>query len=235
MKPCHENASATSRASSIPRRVAAPPGAALIRPPDPGRSQHCLLFAVNVADFTRRDGDDEVQLIIRAALYRLLIAAFETCAIRWDNCHHEDRGDGVLVVIPLCMPTVVAVDPLVGLLRAGVRRHNRLSRDIDQVRLRAAVHIGEVHRDQYGVAGVAVNHLLRLLGAPVVNETLTASRSELALIVSAYVYDSVLRQAGEHVDLDTYRPVDVAVAETSARAWIQAPASCPAHLRAVGE
>jgi hypothetical protein len=88
-----------------------------------------------------------------------------------------------------------------------------------------------------------------LLDAPAVNETLAASRSELTLIVSAYMYDSVLRHAGERVDLDAYRPVDVTLKETWARAWIQAPATTAsatalpgaaapdsfAHLRAVGQ
>ncbi len=209
----------------MPADVAASPEAMVVRPPDPGRSQHCLLFAVGVAGFTWRDRDDEVQLIIRDALYRLLIAAFQTCGIAWDNCHHEDRGDGVLVVIPLHLPTVVVVDPLLPRLRAGVRRHNRFSSDIAQVRLRVAVHVGEVHRDQHGVAGVAVNHLFRLLDAPAAKEALTESGSELALIVSDYVYDSVLRHVGERIDLSAYRPVDVALRETRARAWVQAPAA----------
>jgi hypothetical protein len=93
-----------------------------------------------VADFTRRDRDDEVQLIIRAALYRLLAASFQMCGIGWDNCHHEDRGDGVLVIIPLHMPTVVVVDQLLPRLRSGVLRHNRLSSEIVQVRLRSSMH-----------------------------------------------------------------------------------------------
>jgi hypothetical protein len=43
--------------------------------------------------------------------------------------------------------------------------------------------------------------------------------------VSDYVYDSVLLHAGERVDLGAYRPVEVALKETRARAWTQAPAN----------
>lgn len=201
-------------------------------PPEPGRSQHCLLFAVSVAGFTSRSRDDEVQLIIRAALYRSLIAAFQSCGIAWDNCHHEDRGDGVLVIIPLHMPTVVVIEPLLPRLRAALQRHNRLSSAGARFRLRVAVHIGEVHRDQFGVAGVAVNHLFRLLAAPAIKETLTTGGSELALIVSGYVYDGVLRPAGDLIDLSAYRPADVALNGTRARAWVQAPTGAAIRLRA---
>ncbi|HEX6470506.1 MAG TPA: hypothetical protein VF069_15520 [Streptosporangiaceae bacterium] len=210
--------------SSAARALPVPPGVVPVRPPVPGRSQHCLLLAVDVAGFTARGRDDEVQLVIRDALYRLLIAAFCTCGIAWETCHHEDRGDGVLVVVPLHFPTIVVVDALVPRLRAGIRRHNRLSSEIARIRLRVAVHVGEVHRDRYGVAGVAVNHLFRLLDAPAVKETLSAGSGELALIVSDYLYGSVLLPAGEHADLDAYLPVEVALKETRARAWIQAPA-----------
>lgn len=218
MEPLHENA------TPVP-----------VRPPVPGRSQHCVIFAVDVAGFGWRRRDDEAQLIIRDALYRLLIAAFETSGIAWDSCHHEDRGDGVLVVIPLHMPTSVVVDPLLTYLRAGVRRHNRFSSAVTQIRLRVAVHVGEVHRDRYGVAGVAVTHLFRLLDAPAVKEALTASGDDLALIVSNYLYDSVLA----HVGGSAYGPVEVALKETRTRAWVQtSPSLCAApgqiaHLRAV--
>lgn len=205
------------------RYAYAPPAdAVVIGPPAPGRSQYCLLFGVSVAGFAARGRDDEARLTIRAALYGSLRAAFRTCGIAWDACRHVDRGDGVLVVIPLHLPTVVVIDPLLPLLRAAIQRHNRLSSAIAQIRLCVAVHIGEVHRDQYGVAGVAVDHLFRLLAAPAVKEALTASGGELALIVSGAVYDGVLRPAGGLVDLDTYRPVEVARNGTRARAWVRA-------------
>jgi hypothetical protein len=222
-------------ASSAARVLPAPRGAVPVRPPAPGSSQHCLLLAVDVADFAARGRDEEVQLIIRDTLYRLLTAAFGTCGIAWETCHHEDRGDGVLVVVPLHMPTIVAIDPLVPLLRSGIRRHNRVSSEIARIRLRVAVHVGEVHRDRHGVAGVAVTHLFRLLDASAAREALAAGPGELALIVSGYVYDSVLRPAGDAVDLDAYRPVEVALKETRARAWIQAPVEVVAVTASSGQ
>jgi hypothetical protein len=190
-------------------------------------SQHCAILAVDVAGFTDPKRDDEVQLAVRDVLYRLLIAAFDSVGIGWSGCSHEDRGDGALVIVPLHMPTAVLADPLLGHLRAGLRRHNRLSSDAVRIRLRVAVHIGEVHRDRYGFAGTAVNHLFRLLDAPVLKDVLASSGGELALIVSDYVYDSVIRHGPGLIDPATYAPVIAVIEDAPVHAWIHTPAERP--------
>jgi hypothetical protein len=192
------------------------------------RAQHCLLFAVDIADFTDVKRDDEVQLAVRAALYGLLIESFDDAHLPWDQCLHEDRGDGILVIIPAKMPSASVVDPLLGHIRAGLRRHNRLASEAAAIRLRVAVHIGEVHSDAHGLAGVAVNHLFRLLDAPVLKRTLAAAPTDVALIVSDYFYDSVLRHGPGMIDPAAYRPVTVEVKRTQARGWIHLPGVPPA-------
>jgi hypothetical protein len=200
----------------LPERAAQHAGA-------PHRAQHCLLFAVDVAGFTDVKRDDEVQLAVRAALYGLLIESFDDAHLPWDQCLHEDRGDGILVIIPAKMPSAAVVDPLLAHIRAGLRRHNRLASEAAAIRLRVAVHIGEVHGDAHGLAGVAVNHLFRLLDAPVLKRTLAAAQTEVALIVSDYFYDSVLRHGPGMIDPAAYRPVTVEVKRTQARGWIHLP------------
>ena len=198
------------------------------RAASPHRAQHCLLFAVDVAGFTDVKRDDEVQLAIRAALYGLLIKSFDDADLPWDQCLHEDRGDGILVIIPAKMPSAAVVDPLLGHIRAGLRRHNRLASDAAAFRLRVAVHIGEVHSDAHGLAGVAVNHLFRLLDAPVLKHTLAGAQTDVALIVSDYFYDSVLRHGPGTIDPAAYRPVSVEVKRTQARGWLHLPGVPPA-------
>ena len=192
------------------------------------RAQHCLLFAVDVVGFTDVKRDDEVQLAVRAVLYGLLIETFNEAHLPWDQCLHEDRGDGILVIIPAKMPSATVVDPLLGHIRAGLRRYNRLASDAAAISLRVAVHIGEVHSDAHGLAGVAVNHLFRLLDAPVLRRTLAAAQTDVALIVSDYFYDSVLRHGPGMIDPATYQPVIVEVKRTQARAWIHLPGVPPA-------
>lgn len=194
--------------------------------PPIGRSQHCVLFAVDIAQFTAAGRDDEIQLAVREALYRLLIESFRASGIPWSSCVHEDRGDGVIVVIPAHMPTIVVVDQLVDQIRVRLRRYNRLSSHVAQVRLRLAVHIGEVYRDRHGLAGKAVNHLFRMLDADELRHALQLSASGLALIVSDYVYESVIDGGPSGVDPAAYSEVTVTVKQFKARAWLlQVPAA----------
>jgi hypothetical protein len=191
--------------------------------PGGAREQHCVLFAVDVAGFTDHGRDDAVQQYLRRALYSLLTEAFEESGLSWDNCQHADRGDGVLVIIPTSMPSAAVVDPLLDRLRAGLRRHNRLSVEAAGIRLRAAIHSGQVHRDEHGVAGTALIHLFRLLDAPALKRVLAKSRGDLALIVSDHFYNTVIRNAPGMIDPETFQPATVMVKETRTRGWLHLP------------
>jgi hypothetical protein len=191
--------------------------------PQVGRSQHCVLFAVDIAQFTAAGRDDEVQLAVRDALYRLLIESFDGSGISWRTCVHEDRGDGVVVVIPAHMPTITVIDPLVEQIQMRLRRYNRLSSPVAQVRLRLAVHIGEVYRDGHGLAGKAVNELFRMLDAPDLRQAVQVSETGLALIVSDYLYQSVIHGGPGGTGAAAYSEVLVRVKQFQARAWLQIP------------
>lgn len=188
-----------------------------------GRSQHCVLFAVDIAQFTDARRDDEVQLALREALYRLLVESFEDSGIPWKSCVHEDRGDGAVVIIPAHMPTITIVGPLVDQIRTRLRRHNRLSSPVAQVRLRLAAHVGEVYRDVHGLAGKAVNHLFRILDARDLRDVLQDPGTEIALIVSDYLYENVILGTPNGVDPTAYREVAVEVKQFQARAWVLGP------------
>jgi class 3 adenylate cyclase len=196
-------------------------------------SRHCVIFVVDIAGFAAASaGDDEVQLAVRDALYGLLIRAFSDSAITWEQCFHEDRGDGVLVIIPARWPSITVIHPLLTHLHALLRRHNRLAREPAKIRLRVGIHAGEVHRDAYGFVGAAVNHAFRLLDAPVLKEALAFHGAELALIVSDYMYENVVRHSRALIDPAAFQPVIAEIKETRARAWIHLPGS--AAVRADG-
>lgn len=184
------------------------------------RSLHRDLLAVDIAGFGDRARDNMIQLHMRDALYRILRQAFDDAGIGWHSCSHEDQGDGVLVVVSPHVPTSALIDPLADLIRAGVRCHNRLSSPAAAIQLRMAIHAGQVHQDPNGLAGEAVVHLCRLLDAGQLRTALAASGAELALIVSAYVHDTVIRHGPGLIDPAEYHPIEVAVKETRARAWV---------------
>jgi tetratricopeptide (TPR) repeat protein len=114
------------------------------------------------------------------------------------------------------------VDALPYGLAKAVRRHNSGRPVAERIRLRIALHAGEVVYDEHGVTGASINLAFRLLDAQPLREALEASSGTLALIVSSWFFDEVVRHSVA-VDLNQYRPVHAEVKETSTRAWIHLP------------
>src|ERR1700761_798233 len=115
----------------------------------PTGGQVCTLFAVDIAEFTRHDRDDDIRLYLHEELYRILEQAFDTSGIPWIGCFTEDRGDGALVVIPPSFGAKATLAPLLQRLRILIRRHNHVSRDAACIQLRAAIHIGPLEHDRH--------------------------------------------------------------------------------------
>ncbi|GLY88162.1 hypothetical protein [Actinoallomurus iriomotensis] len=193
------------------------------RPYAPEGALQCAVVAFDIAGFGDRRRDDEVQLYVRAGLYRILEEAFEDTGVPWRECHREDRGDGVLIVVPALIATELLISPLTERVRAGLRRHNKLSSEPAQIRLRMALHAGHVHFDPYGVAGRTLVHAFRLLEAPAFKTAFAATGRELGCVVSDRLYDDVIRHGPGLIDPDLYDAISVSVKETEARAWVHFP------------
>jgi hypothetical protein len=118
------------------------------------------------------------------------------------------------------------VDTLLPLLRTRLDQHNQAASLDGGIRLRAAAHIGEVHRDHHGFAGTSVNYLFRLLEAPILRSVLAKTAEDLILITSDYYYTSVIRQEHDHIRT-AFRPVPVCVKNTHDRGWIAVPGRRP--------
>jgi hypothetical protein len=189
--------------------------------------QMCGLFAVDIAGFTDPDRDEQVQLHLRDAMYRMLERAFDGAAVPWHACLSEDRGDGALVVVPPSVSVAGLADPLPERLCGHVRVHNRVSSKIAHMQLRAAAHVGYIHHDDHGFAGDAVNHLFRLLDAPRLKQLLAASSSELAFITSDYFYEAIVRRHPTLVDPAAFQQVMVDVRHGTARGWVYLPGAAP--------
>ena len=171
------------------------------------------------------------QLAVREALYEALPEAFAESGIGWESCVSEDRGDGALILIPPEVPKTRLVTSLPGMLAAAVSRHNAGCSVPERMRLRVALHAGEVYRDAHGVAGTAVNHAFRLAEAPALRSALAASTGVLALIVSDWFFTEVVRH-DPAAEPGSYRQVQVTVKETAATGWIRVPDPAAAPARA---
>ena len=77
-------------------------------------------------------------------LYGALKQAFKRVGVEWGGCYHEDRGDGALVLAPPEEPKAIFVESLPDELVIALDEHNGTHCEQEQIRLRMALHAGEV-------------------------------------------------------------------------------------------
>ncbi|WP_158566657.1 cyclic nucleotide-binding domain-containing protein [Actinomadura craniellae] len=182
--------------------------------------QNCSILYTDIAGFGGRHRDDEDRRTVRNVMYALLRDALEHCGLSWDACHHEDRGDGVLVIAGPETPTRALTDPLLTDLAARLRQHNRRAVPATRIQLRAALDVGPVVADDAGVTGYAIINAARLLDAPALKGALAETAADLGFITSAFVYETTVRQTPGRIDPDRYQRVTVQVKEMAAEGWM---------------
>jgi class 3 adenylate cyclase len=181
---------------------------------------HRTIVLVDIVGFGDQCRTNAHQVSVRDGMYQVMSDAFDRVGISLDGCDCEDRGDGVLILVPAEVPKGLLVESLPFALVTALRGHNGVHLGPEQIRLRMALHAGEVCYDRHGVTGMAVNLAFRLLEAAPLKQALASSPSVLAVITSSWFYAEVVRQtpvAGE------YHCVDVAVKETATIAWVCLP------------
>jgi hypothetical protein len=190
---------------------------------------HRTIVVVDVEGFGDQRRTNRDQVAIRDGLYRAMREAFGRAGIEWDDCGHEDRGDGVFVLVPAEVPKGLLVESLPSALVAALRTHNGAHPGPEQIRLRMALHAGEVHYDEYGVTAAAVNLAFRLLDASALKTALARSPGVLAVIASSWFFEEVVRHSA--ADASASRPFEVAVKETTTIGWI----CLPDHMDPAGQ
>ncbi|MBB5959776.1 DNA-binding SARP family transcriptional activator/tetratricopeptide (TPR) repeat protein [Saccharothrix tamanrassetensis] len=183
---------------------------------------HRTIVVVGVEGFGDPHRTLPHQLGTREGLYRVVDRALRAVGVRWRDCYHEDRGDSVFVLVPPEVSKGPLVEVVPEALARSLREHNVTVPPEQHVRLRVAVHAGEVAFDDHGVTSTALTTAFRLLGAPALGQALAGSPGTVALIVSRWIFDEVVRHSAV-LDATTFRPVPVAVKETRGTAWIALP------------
>jgi hypothetical protein len=183
---------------------------------------HHTILAVDVARFSAPERSDLHRLVVRSALYEALEEALAASGVRWRGCHRTDLGDGVLVLAPATCPKAVLGGLVPRALASRLSAHNSTHGPPERIRLRLAIHAGEVTRDAHGVTGSAIVHAFRLLDSAAVKDALASSGGDVAVITSNWFYEEVIRHS-PLADLRDYRPVVATVKETTTPAWIHLP------------
>ena len=198
-------------------------------PPEAGLPRHRAIVAVDIEQSTSRP--DPIKAELRRALYELFDQALRSAGIhRRHRDRFTDRGDGLLALIH---PVDQASKPIllnraIPALSQLLTDHNaslpRAGRTHHQLRVRVVVHAGEVHYDDNGCFGEALDIAFRLLDAPGVKKMLRAATDPLTLVISGDIYRTIVRHGYDGIDPHAFHPlIRVHVAGHRHPGWIHTP------------
>jgi hypothetical protein len=185
--------------------------------------------AVDIEGYSGRDNLAHLEL--REALRRVCDEAFHRIGVSPDA--RQDQGDAFLILIRPGVSKARLVDDLVRELVTALRLFNRNRLPQARMRLRVALHAGEVHLDGTGFGGESVVAVMRLIEADALRDALRTAPDDLAVIVSEQLHRDVVLQRYRGIDPAEYREVQVSRKEFSQPAWIRVP-GLPTRSRPVG-
>ncbi|WTW99563.1 hypothetical protein OG216_42240 [Streptomycetaceae bacterium NBC_01309] len=181
-------------------------------------------FAVDIEKSAGRG--NTALLTIREVLRTALRASVERSGVAWDDCLRHDLGDGLRVTVPPGTPKVRLIHPLVPELAARLQAHNRTAGPPTRIRVRMALHAGDVRLGPDGeVAGQPLELLARLLDAAPARTALAEAPADLpvALLISRHYHDETVGHGYPGVDPDAFHNVAVAAKECATDAWLHVP------------
>jgi hypothetical protein len=177
------------------------------------------LVAVDIEGYSRRDNIGHVEL--REALRQVCADAFGEIRVRASV--RQDQGDAFLILVDPGVAKARLVADLVNEFSIALGQVNRNRRPEERMRLRVALHAGDVHLDGTGYGGEAVVAVMRLVEADSLREALRTAPGDLAVIVSGQLHRDVVLQRYRGIDPAEYREVLVSRKEFSQPAWIRVP------------
>ena len=200
--------------------------AALIRNQPLRLARHRVIVALDIERSTSRP--DPVKAELRTMLYELFDAALRTSGVgarRRDR--FADRGDGLLALIDPADQELVlnAVIPVFSQLLISYNAGLSDPGDRDRhLRVRIVVHNGNIHDDDNGCFGEALDTAFRLLDTPRAKMALKAARGPLVAVISADVWESAAPDSfAGTIRAASRQPVTTQVAGHEYQGWILLP------------
>ncbi|MGH2771022.1 MAG: ATP-binding protein [Actinomycetota bacterium] len=186
---------------------------------------HRAIFAVDIEGFGRPDRTDWTRVRLRKRLNQLIDHALGVAEIPSRQLSlRKVLGDGLLLVFDPYVSIARLLHPLIARLAAGLADHNRAVPGAERMRLRLAIHEGQLLPDAYDYVGESLNHTFRLLDAEAVREVLRrAPRADLVLVVSDSIRQDIIAHGYPGVEPTGFQPVRVHAKETRTRAWVHLP------------
>lgn len=188
----------------------------------PSPTEHRTIVVFDVADFTNPSRIVHDLMVVQEGLYGVLRVAFEKSGVAFDSCTIEDRGDGAMVLVPADVPKSQLADLLPDRLVAELRRYNATRVPAARFKLRVGMHAGDIRHNNNGWVGHSLNLAFRILEAEHAKNALNRSEGTVALVVSDYFYNEVIRQDPGTVP-EAYRQIEVSVKRFAGNAWLRLP------------
>lgn len=203
------------------------------------RVEYRVMLAVDVAGSSGRGRAvaERIREVHRAAMR----TALERSGVDWDLCVKTDLGDGMRVIAPAATPKAALLQAIVPELSMLLRQHNHSEGDGSnmQIRLRTALHAGEVGLERDGgVHGRPLEILARLLDAEPLRAALrdAPNGTPLALPMSGHYYEDAVRFGSLGVLPEDFTRQEVRMKEFVDQAWLYVPTfTAPSAGSAVSE
>nr|WP_225957987.1 hypothetical protein [Amycolatopsis lexingtonensis] len=159
---------------------------------------------------------------VHDGLWQVLRTTFAETGIPWDSCYVENTGDGAMFLLPPDIAKADLVAQFPARMRDELRRYNHVHAEEAQIRLRLAIHAGEVAEGSHGRVSKAASFTFRILDAPEAKAAQREAQADLVLITSELLYEDVVVQDAA-ADPDAFRriPVKVKAGEHPAWAWLR--------------
>ncbi|MEV4057063.1 hypothetical protein AB0J55_38155 [Amycolatopsis sp. NPDC049688] len=160
------------------------------------------------------------RLAVHEGTYEVLKAAFTESGIDFGACILEERGDGVLILLPPGTPRAVLADRLPERVVAALRRFNWSRIPQAQIRLQLALGSGEVGHDGTRWLGEAIDTAIKILSSNEAKEAFVESNQMLTVISSKRFFDEIIAPDPGLLP-ESYNPIHISKTDRTETAYLR--------------
>ncbi|MDQ0932803.1 hypothetical protein [Streptomyces turgidiscabies] len=181
------------------------------------------IVLLDIEDFSLRP--ENAQAHLHEELYDVVEFALGRAGLGFADCPVQDRGDGMLILVPVDTSPTRLLRELRRGLDDALSAHRAKYNEDHRMRLRVGLNQGLVIRRGERWTGTAINDLARLVDAGPVKRVLAeARRAPLVVVVSENVHTSVVLGGYPGIDPAAYLPADFVTKHGEARrGWVTVP------------
>ncbi|WP_405822388.1 hypothetical protein OG241_39155 [Streptomyces sp. NBC_01390] len=181
------------------------------------------IVLLDIEDFSLRP--ENAQDTLHDELYKVVGFALGRAGLGLGDCRVQDRGDGMLILVPVGTSPVRLLRELQRGLDDALLAHREKYREDHGMRLRVGLNQGLVRRKGKRWTGDAINDLARLVDAAPVKRVLAeARRARLVVVVSENVHSTVVLGGYPGIDPAAYLPADFVTKHGEPRrGWVTVP------------